>query len=288
MGRGRQDRFRPLEPHRERAGRSPAQAARAGSKLGRTGPARQLRRQTAVERRSSSKSPRSATLRDQALFLDTRFSGLDTPNSLEATCRSARAGLAVFGNGGEGDVWSLATLPAELTSDEQAEVTDGFYELLLILADAVSQSPEAEPGQRADQAIRIIDRARPSAPERLEPTTCAGRPTWNPRAIARALPESETTAERIAPADAFDFFLIGRELARKSDWKAAISQFEAATQRQPDHFWAQCLLAICHLQVKEPSKARVGLNACLQQKNDRSWLYLLRGIANAGEAKARG
>ena len=59
--------------------------------------------------------------------------------------------------------------------------------------------------------------------------------------------------------------------------------FEAATQRQPDHFWAQCLLAICHLQTDQPAKARIGFNACLQRKPDRVWLYLLRGFASAGK-----
>ncbi len=223
--------------------------------------------------------------RDQALFLDTRFSGLDTPGALAATCRAAWAGLAVFGNGGERDAWSLAALPPELTSDERDEVADGFYELLLILADAVSLSPEAEPVQRAEQALRIIDRA-PAV--RTGPTRAyhLRRSAYlELKGDRQAAARERDAAGQIAPADAFDFFLIGRELTRKSDWKAAIPQFEAATQRQPDYFWAQCLLAICHLQVKEPSKARVGLNACLQQKNDRPWLYLLRGIANAGEAK---
>ena len=35
---------------------------------------------------------------------------------------------------------------------------------------------------------------------------------------------------------------------RRSDWPTAIMQLAAATQEQPDNFWAQCLLAICYLQ----------------------------------------
>ena len=93
-------------------------------------------------------------------------------------------------------------------------------------------------------------------------------------------------AERLAPADAFDLFLVGRELMRQSDWAEAIKQFEAVTQRQPNHFWAQCLLAICHLQINQPTKALIGLNACLQRKPDSVWLYLLRGIASAGEGNS--
>ena len=92
-------------------------------------------------------------------------------------------------------------------------------------------------------------------------------------------------AERVAPSCALDFFLIGRELARKSDWKAAITSFEAAAGQQPNHFWAQCLLAICHLQNLEPQEAWLGFNSCLDKKPECVWLYLLRGMASTSEAK---
>ena len=97
--------------------------------------------------------------------------------------------------------------------------------------------------------------------------------------------KERSEADRLAPADAFDLFLMGRESSRRSDWPEAISQLSAATQRQPNHFWAQCLLAISHLQTHEPVKARIGLNACLQRKPDRAWLYMLRGLANAEAAR---
>ena len=94
-------------------------------------------------------------------------------------------------------------------------------------------------------------------------------------------------AERIAPADAFDLFLVGRELSRKQDWKAAITTFETVIQQQSDHFWAKCLLAICHLKNNDPEKARPWLTACMQQQPDLAWLYLLRGFANAAEGGQR-
>ena len=43
----------------------------------------------------------------------------------------------------------------------------------------------------------------------------------------------------------------------------AIDHFEVTLQGQPDHFWAQCLLAICDLQTQRPAEARVILSpAC--------------------------
>ena len=92
-------------------------------------------------------------------------------------------------------------------------------------------------------------------------------------------------ASAVAPADALDFFLIGRELAGKGHRETAIASLEAATHKQPDHFWAQCLLAISRIQNQQSSEALVGLNACLRQRPECAWLYLLSGIANANEGR---
>ncbi len=224
-------------------------------------------------------------LRDEALFLDTRFDGLDPGNSLEATCRSARAGLGVFGASVEGDDWILAKLPAELTDEQKVEVADGFYELLLILADAVSQLPAAEPRQRAEQALRIVDQApavRPGATRAYHLRRSAyleAAADLDGAALERDL------AERVAPENAFDLFLVGRELFRKSEWKGAITYFEAVIQKEKNHFWSQCLLAICHFQIREPASARFGFAACLKERPDCVWLYLLHGLACAAEGE---
>jgi tetratricopeptide (TPR) repeat protein len=247
--------------------------------------ARQLQAKQNAEEAARDKMRAFRGHRDETLFLDTRFGGLDPEHAVEATCRAARAGLGVFGNGWAGDEWTLGSFPAELSAQQRDEVERGFYELLLVLADAVSQLPEAVQPRRAEAALRIIGRA-PAVRSRATRAYHLRRSAYLDMKGDRAGATRERDeAEHIPPADAFDFFLAGRELTKKGDWKGAIKHLEAATQKQPDHFWAQCLLAICHLQVKEPSKAWLGFSACLQQRNDRPWLYLLRGIANAGEGK---
>jgi eukaryotic-like serine/threonine-protein kinase len=222
---------------------------------------------------------------DEARFLDTRFGGLDPVNAAEATCREARASLGAFGSGAHGDQWVLAALPEELIARERDEVTTGFYELLLILADSVAELRGAAPAERAEQALGVIDRA----PTVRSATTRA----YHVRRAAYLATKGDqngaarerSQADRLAPADALDLFLLGRDLAMKGDCKAAITHLEAATQKQPEHFWAQCLLAICHFQVKEPSKAELGFRACLQQKKNCPWLYLLRGLSYASEGQ---
>ena len=59
----------------------------------------------------------------------------------------------------EGD-WKLGDLPASLSSEQQAEVREGCYELLLVLAEAMAAQDPAQ----VDRALRILesaDRLRP-------------------------------------------------------------------------------------------------------------------------------
>ena len=44
-----------------------------------------------------------------------------------------------------------------------------------------------------------------------------------------------------------DEFLTGQQAYRRNDLKGASVALELALSLQPDHFWAQYLLAVCHL-----------------------------------------
>ena len=220
---------------------------------------------------------------DEARFFDTRFDELDPASARDASCREARAGLGLFGSVATGDVWTLKALPEKLSDREKEEVKKGFYELLLILADAIAQSPGAPPAERAEQALGIVDRA---SSVRSSPTRAyhLRRSIYlEMKADRDGAARERDQANAVAPADALVFFLIGRDLAGKGNRETAIASLEAATHKQPDHFWAQCLLAISRIQNQQSSEALVGLNACVHQRPECAWLYLLRGIANANE-----
>ena len=64
--------------------------------------------------------------------------------------------------------------------------------------------------------------------------------------------------------------------------KQSKRHFTEALRAQPNHFWAQCLLAICDLNSRKANseEARAYLTACLQSHPDSPWLYLLRGFAS--------
>jgi eukaryotic-like serine/threonine-protein kinase len=233
---------------------------------------------------------RFAVIRDEAIFLETTRYADRVGIPVETTCRAARDGLQVFGEARNGDDWDLSPLPAALSLLERDEVKSGFYQLLLILADAVAQSPGAAPAQRAEEALRIINRAegllaRPTRAFHLRRADFLAM-----KGDHGGAGRERAVAEGFAPADDFDFFLMGREAVRRSAWAGAIEPLMAATQGPSDHFWPRCLLAICYLQTGEPGTAWVALNTCLEQKPDRPWLYILRGNANtavAGDGKGQ-
>src|SRR5262249_9585074 len=88
------------------------------------------------------------------------------------------------------------------------------------------------------------------------------------------------TAETLPLVSALDHFLIGKERYKQGDWAAALPHFDAALMRQPGHFWAHCLSAVCSLQLGRPVQAKPELNACLQAEPGLPWLYELRGFAS--------
>ena len=76
-----------------------------------------------------------------------------------------------------------------------------------------------------------------------------------------------------------DHFLMADEFYRREQFHEAIQEFDRVLERNPSHFWAQYLNALCLLRQQRPAEARALLSACLAQRTDFVWLYLLRGFA---------
>ena len=207
----------------------------------------------------------------RAIFHDTSFTGLDLPDNRDATRLAAVVALDVYAAPGSGDSWTLGPLPPSLSAAEQAEVAEGCYELLLILAES---GTTAEQGlRRLDQAARL--RPSPTRAYHSRRAACLERSGDRPAADRERL-----AAERRAVSTAFDHYLAGQERYRRHDPIAALRHFDSALRIQPDHFWAQCLSAICWHQLRQPQAARAGFTACLKREPEFAWLYLLRGFAS--------
>src|SRR5205823_13863728 len=94
-------------------------------------------------------------------------------------------------------------------------------------------------------------------------------------------------AEALEPVSAGDFYLTGVEQYQAGDAAGAVGSFRAALRLRPDHFEAQCFLAICSLNAGRAGEAQAALTACIGRRPDFAWPYLLRGFAAArGEAAA--
>jgi tRNA A-37 threonylcarbamoyl transferase component Bud32/Tfp pilus assembly protein PilF len=213
------------------------------------------------------KYQRFLALRDEAFFRDAGFTGLDTEANRAALRSAAAEALKLFG----------AEAPASLQPDEQARLREGRYELLLVLA-AAADPRSGEAARHLAEASRL--RAPTSAYHlrRAKHLEQQG----NPAGAAQA----RAAADRLEPSSAFDHFLTGLERYRAGDAPGLVraqEHFRTALLLQPDHFWAQYLLALCHLRAEAPrfGEAVAGLTACLARRSDHVWLYLLRGYAQA-------
>jgi serine/threonine protein kinase/Tfp pilus assembly protein PilF len=216
-----------------------------------------------------------------AFFLDTELTGLDPSDNVTAIRKSSGAALKLYAAGREGDPWALAPLTA-LNEQEQKDVTLGCYEMLMVRAEAVAQPlPGEAADQQAREAIKVLGQA---ALLLREPTHAihVRRAVFLERSGNAAGAERErSAAERIQPNGALDHFLSGLERYKGGLLPEAKRHFEAALRAQPNHFWAQCLVAICDLNSRPPlpAEAKAYLTACLQSHADLAWLYLLRGFA---------
>jgi tetratricopeptide (TPR) repeat protein/tRNA A-37 threonylcarbamoyl transferase component Bud32 len=193
---------------------------------------------------------------------------------------------------GEDDRWTFGPPPRTLTRSEQAEIRDGCYELLLVLADGVAQPLAGEdPVVQAGRALSILDQA---ARLRPEPTRtyhqvraeCLAR-TGDPAGAER----ERAAAGRLQPATVLDHFLAGLVGYKRQEWKTALQEFDIVVRLEPGHFWALCLGAIASLQTNQPGLAKLSLSACILREPKFAWLYLLRGFASgqaAVQARAAG
>jgi len=217
--------------------------------------------------------------RKETLVRDTQFTGVMLPANLELTRQAAEAALGVFARRGDQDDWTLGALPAALSSEQQTEVKEGCYELLLVLAETVTAQ---DPGQ-VDRALVILESADRLAPDHSRAFHLRKASLLARKKDAAGENRERDLAQRVRPQTAFDYFLIGQQEYKRNRFADAIQAFESALRTKPDHFWAKCLLAICYVNTARFEAAKTALAGCLMADRDFAWLYLLRGFASGQE-----
>ena len=179
------------------------------------------------------------------------------------------------------------TLDAYLSDPQKAEILGDCSQLLLILAETEAQSasdrkpPEKE--QYLRKALSFLEQARRlGAPSRAFHLRRARY--LNMLGDRSEATQAEKAGQGAALDDVLDHFLMADELYRREKFGEAIKEFDQVLEGKPGHFWAQYLNAICLLRQGRPAEARTLLGACLAQRSDFVWLYLLRGFAQRGTA----
>src|SRR5262249_36932372 len=84
----------------------------------------------------------------------------------------------------------------------------------------------------------------------------------------------------VAPRTARDHFLSGLEALKQGRMDEVRAACDEALRLRSEHFWAQYLLAVCHLQAGEWRLARGALTACLGRRPEFLLPRLLRGTAH--------
>ncbi len=210
--------------------------------------------------------------RDEALFSLTLFSAKDAA-AAQAPVRAAREALALYGLDDEA---AALRLDASLDARQKAAVTEGCYELLLVLADTAAQGKTTDDRRRgAGEALSLLDRAA-----RLHPRGAADQVRRARYLALRGAKDDAGKGPAAAPADRVDHFLLGLDHYRREDLARAARDFHAALRLQPAEFWSQYFLAICYLRLENPAEARVHLTACVGARPEFVWGYLLRGFAH--------
>ena len=105
--------------------------------------------------RSERVTPSSSGCGIEALFHDTPVHRSGPPQQPGGDSQRGAAALELYAVAGSGDSWAQGPLPSSLSDRERAEIADGCYTLLLVMA-------EAEP--TPDAGLRRLDQAARSRP----------------------------------------------------------------------------------------------------------------------------
>ncbi len=180
---------------------------------------------------------------DEAVFYQSQYTGLDPEANLRASRAAARRALEQFRAEQTARMAGSRSTPATSIPRRLGTITERYYELALILAEAISQPMAGE--DRAGTGARSIGNPRPgsSGSGRRRRTFHVRRAGYLQRSGDRDGAEAEQRRANAAPSEhsAVDDFLEGEAAYRNRDYARAVPAFRRVLTRQPDHFWGQYL-----------------------------------------------
>ena len=93
-------------------------------------------------------------------------------------------------------------------------------------------------------------------------------------------------AERHPQREVSRQFFDGMSRIRDRQFSQALSLLETILNKEPEHFAARLMQALCFLKLDRNPEATVGLTACIAQRPNFSWNFLLRGQARRANGES--
>jgi serine/threonine protein kinase/predicted Zn-dependent protease len=216
---------------------------------------------------------------DDALFLCTRFTGLDMARDRTRIRAACRAALALYGPEADGPAAQLARDRPALKPQEHARLVAGCYELLLIWAEMEADTAPARDGARA--ALAVLAHAERLAADHDIRSRTAFLYKARVMAQSRGEPFDAAAAERAAPPPdtRLDWFLAALAHYQRGQQAEVISAAERVLDRDEADFWARYVKAMALLSQGEWLAARTELSICMQLGQHTAWPRLMRGHA---------
>jgi tetratricopeptide (TPR) repeat protein/tRNA A-37 threonylcarbamoyl transferase component Bud32 len=233
----------------------------------------------AEQKRANDLYTRFEKKRNEALFHEWQFTGGDKLTNLEKVRTAAQTALALVGVRLESQ--GGPDLSPALSPEQRAAITTGCYELLLLWAEATAPAlpdPTQAVGQdQTREALAILDRAASLGQSKaFHQRRARYLDQLGDRAAAL---QERGRAQAMQPHGAVDYFLTALDAFNRGDIDAAVRDCDMVLRLQPDHFWAEYLLANCSLQSGKWDAAKGSLTHCLSRYPGFVWLYALRAFA---------
>jgi serine/threonine protein kinase/Tfp pilus assembly protein PilF len=218
----------------------------------------------------------------EVLFNEISPTGSDQPSKRARVLELAPAALRRFGLEADLPPHKAARVllagqgrfesPAQL-----ARVAEGCYEVLLAWAEAEAGTGRARQALARLEVAEALGRAHGlEVPRAFHVRRARYRARMGDRAGAEA---DARLAAGTRPRTALDHFLTGLDCWGQGNVSACAAACAQALVRRPDHFWAQCLRALCSLRSGRWETAQALFSGCIARRPDFLWARLQRGTA---------
>jgi tetratricopeptide (TPR) repeat protein len=234
--------------------------------------AQALARRQADRERAQARARQFLALRDEAFFELYRDSVAEALVAHPALCReTARRALAMFPD--------VMVLP----DDEARHLAQARHEVLFILAEATARAGTPSHLMRS---LALLEQASAAgtAPHSVRVRRARYLALLGQRTQAA---RERAAANRTTPVGALDWFLAGLDRWQAGDVRAALADFDAALEQEPELFWALFFRGLTLQKLNEPAEARAALSLCARVRPDFAWSYLLCGHLNIAGGRLR-